>query len=209
MKKLGIIGFGSFTKEIICNIKKPFDIFVNESYLNKISNEVEIIEQKYKCKLQNINKFDQNKYTALLTIPDFNLRKEMIETLPKNTEYTKYIDKRAHIMDKNIILNEGTIICSGCILTTNIKLGKFTQLNLNTTIGHDTIVGDFFTTAPGVNISGNCKIGNNVYIGSNVAIREKINICDNVIIGLNSGVVKNINEPGTYIGNPIYKLVKV
>ena len=209
MKKIGIIGFGSFTREIICNINKPFDIFVNELYLNKIFNEINTIEKKYNCKLYNINKFKCNDYIALLTIPDFNLRKEVIEILPNKTEYMTYIDKKANIMSNDIVIGEGSIICSGCILTTNIKLGKFTQLNLNTTIGHDTKVGDFFTTAPGVNISGNCIFGNNVYIGSNAVVKEKITICNNVTIGLNAGIVKNITEEGTYIGNPAKKLIKL
>ena len=207
-KKIGIIGFGSFTKEIICNIKKPFDIFISENYYNKNINNLINIEKYYDCKIYKINIFNSNKYKALLTIPDFKIKNEIINELPKNTKFYTYIDKKSHIMDKNIIIGEGSIICSGTILTTNIKLGKFTQLNLNTTIGHDTKIGDYFTTAPGVNISGNCNIGKNVYVGTNSSIREKINICDNVIIGLNSGVVKNIEVPGIYTGTPCIKLNK-
>jgi UDP-3-O-[3-hydroxymyristoyl] glucosamine N-acyltransferase len=59
---------------------------------------------------------------------------------------------------------------------------------------------------PGSIISGNCKIGNNVYIGSNSSVREKITICDNVIIGLNGGVVKNITKEGVYVGLPVKKI---
>ena len=35
---------------------------------------------------------------------------------------------------------------------------------------------------------------------------KNITICDNVIIGMNSNVIKNINEPGIYVGNPLKKL---
>ena len=206
MKKLGIIGYGAFTREIICNIKKPFDIFINEEYLNKILDQIEFIEKRYKCNVYNLNKFSDKKYKALVTLSDIQLRKEIINDLPKNTEYSKYIDKRAHIFDKNNIINDGTIICAGSIITTNVTLGKFTQLNCKTIIGHDTKVGNFFTTAPGVNVSGNCIIGNNVYLGTNCSIRQKISICNDVVIGLNSGVIKNIIESGVYIGNPSYKL---
>ena len=129
--------------------------------------------------------------------------------MPKNTSYYTYIDKNAILMDKkNIKIGEGSIICAGTILTTNLVFGNFTQLNLLTTVGHDTIVGDFCTTGPGVNISGNCNIGNNVYFGSNCTIKQKINIVDNVTIGLGSSVVKHIIEPGVYIGSPVRKLIK-
>jgi UDP-3-O-[3-hydroxymyristoyl] glucosamine N-acyltransferase len=32
---------------------------------------------------------------------------------------------------------------------------------------------------------------------------------DNIIVGLNSGVVKNINEPGVYIGTPVIKIKNI
>ena len=61
-------------------------------------------------------------------------------------------------------------------------------------------------SAPGAKISGNCEIGECVYFGTNASVRQKIKICDNVIIGLNAGVVKNINEPGVYAGVPVTKI---
>jgi len=45
-------------------------------------------------------------------------------------------------------------------------------------------------------------------MGNNSSVREKINICDNVTIGLNGGVIKNITEPGTYVGTPVKKIDK-
>jgi acetyltransferase-like isoleucine patch superfamily enzyme len=45
------------------------------------------------------------------------------------------------------------------------------------------------------------KIGNKVYIGSNSTILP-VSICDDVVIGAGSVVTKNINKPGTYVGNP-------
>jgi UDP-3-O-[3-hydroxymyristoyl] glucosamine N-acyltransferase len=43
-------------------------------------------------------------------------------------------------------------------------------------------------------------------MGTNSSVREKVNICDNVTIGLNGGVVKNINEKGVYVGLPVKKI---
>jgi serine acetyltransferase len=59
---------------------------------------------------------------------------------------------------------------------------------------------------PGSILSGDVIIKDQVYIGTNSSVREKISICDNVTIGLNSGVVKDINESGTYVGSPLKKI---
>ena len=57
-------------------------------------------------------------------------------------------------MSDDIAIGYGSVVCANCILTCDIRLGIFHQLNLSTTIGHDTMVGDYFTTAPGVHVSG-------------------------------------------------------
>jgi acetyltransferase-like isoleucine patch superfamily enzyme len=69
-------------------------------------------------------------------------------------------------------------------------------------------MGDFFTTAPAANISGNFHFGDCVYFGTNSAIRPGVKICDNVTIGMGGVVVKDITEEGVYIGNPLKKLEK-
>jgi sugar O-acyltransferase (sialic acid O-acetyltransferase NeuD family) len=101
---------------------------------------------------------------------------------------------------------EGVIICPGCILTVDITLGKHVIINLNCTIGHDSVIGDYVTFSPGVNVSGNVNIGDNCYIGTNAVIREKINICSDVVIWAGGVVVKDITEPGVYVGNPVKKI---
>jgi len=45
------------------------------------------------------------------------------------------------------------------------------------------------------------RIGNHVSIGTNSTILP-VNICDNVVIGAGSIVVKNIEVLGVYVGNP-------
>jgi len=206
-KKIGIIGFGSFTREIMCNIKTKFDIFVSKNYITNIEN-IEKIEKINNCKFYELEKFDYKKYLALVTIADIKLRNEIVNDMPIKTEYFTYIDKNVHNMDKNNKIGKGCIICSGSILTTNVSLGNFVHCNINTTIGHDTNIGNFCNMSPGVNISGKCNISDFVYIGTNASIKENMSVCKNVIIGLNSGVVKNIIDPGIYIGNPSKKLNK-
>lgn len=48
------------------------------------------------------------------------------------------------------------------------------------------------------------RIGNHVSIGSNATILP-VHICDNVVIGAGSVVVRDIDEPGIYAGNPVRK----
>lgn len=50
---------------------------------------------------------------------------------------------------------------------------------------------------------GKVKIGNNVFIGTNTTILKNVEIGDNVIIGANSLVNKDCIKEGIYAGNPV------
>lgn len=194
--KLALIGAGGFANEVkaqIGNYEMP--CFVDDEYYKP--NNLSIFP---------LSQFDPNSYKILIAIGDPKTRNEMLKRLPKETKFFSFIHPSAQILANDFELGIGSIICAGCIITTNCKIGDHSHLNLLSTIGHDCRIGNFFTTAPGAKISGNCEIGEFVYIGTNASIREKIKICDDVIIGLNSGVVKNITDPGVYIGTPAIKI---
>ena len=188
--KLAIIGSGGFGKEVKESILNN-DFFVEDEYV-----DIEIPLSKLNTKI----------YQVLIAIANPLIRSKIADNLPKNTSFFTFIDKSAQLISKNINIGEGAIICQNVILTTNIIIGKHCHLNLASTIGHDCIIGNYFTTAPGAKISGNVKIGNAVYLGTNSSVKEKITICNNVIVGLNSGVVKNITESGVYGGTPVKKI---
>ena len=192
---IAIIGNGGFAREIACNLKKDsYKFYINKNFITKENiNTVSAIEE-----------IDFNKSKILVCIGDQLIRKKIIESFPLTASYMTYIDKYAVILNKETVnIASGSIITSGCLLTTNINIGKFTIINLNTTVGHDTNIGNFVTVSPGVNISGNVNIGNNNFYGTNVSIRDNITTCDDVVVGIGSTVIKNIEKPGTYYGSPI------
>ena len=109
-------------------------------------------------------------------------------------------------MSRWIEIGEGTVICAGNILTTNIRLGKHVQINLDCTVGHDVIMDDYATLAPGVHVSGCVHIGKRAYIGTGAVIingtqDKPIVIGDDVIVGAGACVTKSVSY-GTWVGVP-------
>ena len=51
-------------------------------------------------------------------------------------------------------------------------------------------------------INGGCHIGERCFLGSLSVTANGISICDGTIIGAGTVVVKDIDNSGTYIGNP-------
>lgn len=195
MKK-ALIGAGGFADEIKAHMGY-FDMicFVDDSHYKE--NDKNILP---------LSKFNPNDYEVLVAVGDSFLRKELISRLPKKTKYFTFIHPSAQILGNDVVIGDGSILCAGVIVTTNCIIGKHTHLNLHTSIGHDCRIGDYFTTAPGARISGNNEIGECVYIATNASTKQKLKICDNVTIGMNAAVVKDITESGTYVGIPAKKI---
>lgn len=118
----------------------------------------------------------------------------------------------------------------GCKIGDNCFIGPFTEIQKNVIIGRNARIQSHSFICEMVTLGDDCFIGhgvmfindlfeggqpsggdrskwkptiigNHVSIGSNATILP-VRICDHVVIGAGAVVTKDINEPGTYAGNP-------
>ena len=190
MKKV-LIGNGGHAREVMAQMGIKLECFVDEEYVDDETS--------------SLSKFDPNIHIAMIVVADSKNRYDIAQRLPKETKFFSFIHPTALIMN-NVEIGDGSFIGAYSILTTNIKIGKHTILNRGNHIGHDCIIGDYFSAMPGAIVSGNVTISDIVYMGNNSSIREKLSIHSSSIIGMNSAVVKNISEPGVYVGVPAKKI---
>jgi carbonic anhydrase/acetyltransferase-like protein (isoleucine patch superfamily) len=95
------------------------------------------------------------------------------------------------------------------LIEADAKLGYCNLINCYAGIFHDVEIGNYNEIMPGAKILGGAKIGNSCRIGSNSTILPNVQICDDVVIGAGAVVTKSITEPGTYVGIPARRFVKV
>jgi sugar O-acyltransferase (sialic acid O-acetyltransferase NeuD family) len=190
MKKV-LIGDGGHAREVMAQMGVKLDRYVDDEY---VTNDT-----------FSLSKLDTNKHEVMIAVAESKSRFEIFKRLPKGIKFFTFIHPTSLIMD-NVEIGEGSFIGCYSVLTTNIKIGTHCILNRANHIGHDCRIGNFFSAMPSVIVSGNVTIQDIVYIGTNSSIKEKIKICDSTTIGLNSGVVKDINKSGVYVGTPLVKI---
>jgi sugar O-acyltransferase (sialic acid O-acetyltransferase NeuD family) len=184
MKK-ALIGYGGHAREVMSQMGLKLTCFVDDEFVTK------------DC--LPLSKFDPNNYVVMVAIANPQDRFNMVNKLPKETKYFTFIHPTALIMS-DVEVGVGGFIGANSILTTNIKIGSHSLLNRGNHIGHDCIIGNYFSAMPGSIVSGNVNIGDRVYLGTNSSIKEKLTIINNVTIGLNTGIIKSIDKSGTYVG---------
>ena len=190
--KRALVGYDGHAREVMSQMGVKLTCFVDDEY---------VVEGTLP-----LSKFNPKEYELMVAVADSKNRFDIVQRLPKETKYFTWVHPTALIMSDDVGIGEGSFIGAYSILTTNIKIGKHGILNRGNHIGHDCEIGSYFSAMPGSIVSGNVKIYDCVYLGNNSSIREKLSIHSMCKIGMNSAVVKHIEDNGIYAGVPAIKI---
>lgn len=105
----------------------------------------------------------------------------------------------------NNAIGEGSIICNGCTVSIDVKIGRFVYMNFNCIIPHDSVIGDYSSLMNSVVLSGYVKAERGVFIGSNAFVRQGLTIGEHAVIEAGAIVVKDVEPNITVAGNPARK----
>lgn len=110
------------------------------------------------------------------------------------------------IIAKTATIKEGSVVCAGAIIQTEVEVGKHCIINTNCSIDHESTIGDYCSICPSSTICGQVKVGESSFIGANSTIIQTIEIGKECIIGAGSVVIRNIPNNSKAVGNPARNL---
>lgn len=207
LKQLYVVGAGGFGREVIWlaetinESNETWDIkgFVddNPSLWNKYLDGYKVfggLDYLYDLNCE---------VWCVVAVGNSKIRDSIVNRLSENEKirFATLIAPDA-ILGKNSVIEDGTIICSGTILTVDVTIGRHSIVNLNCTIGHDAVLKEFVTLYPGVHVSGCVTIGSDSEIGTGTQIIQGIKIGRGVIVGAGATVITDITDEVTAVGTP-------
>lgn len=110
------------------------------------------------------------------------------------------------VMNEDVTAGEATVVMDGAVINIGARIGLGAIVNTNSTIEHDVVIGDWVHVAPGATISGGATIGRFSMVGAGTTIIEGIHVAEGCLIGAGATVVRDLTEPGTYVGCPARRI---
>lgn len=103
-------------------------------------------------------------------------------------------------------IGAGTVVLANAVVNTGAQIGRHCIINSGAIVEHDNIIGDYTHLSPRVALGGTVEIGSNVHVGIGATVINGVHITDNCAVGAGAVVVKDITEPGVYVGVPAVKI---
>lgn len=114
------------------------------------------------------------------------------------------VDLVAHDAHRGVgvTIGAGTFVGNGAHLGPEVNIGQNTIINTRAVVEHGTHVGTHSHVAVNATLAGFVHVGDRVMIGASATIIDRVSICSDAIVGAGSVVVRDIVEPGVYMGVP-------
>lgn len=203
MENLILIGGGGHCKSCIDVIESTNKFNIIGILDNKELVGSEVLGYPILGTDEEIDKFsDYNFLITIGQIKNSSIRAIIYKNLKdKGYKLATVISYNARV-SKHAVVHEGVVIMHGAVVNANAHISENCIINSLSLIEHDVFIGSHSHISTGAIINGNCRIGSHNFIGSQSVISNQINIKDNIIVGAGSVVISDINESGTYVGNP-------
>lgn len=206
---IAIIGGGGHARSVMAILKKHPDF--NLLGYTDIRDNGEILGIPYLGKDDFIfqNKIENVVVgVSYLKSPlDMQLRFEIIEKCQrKGVKFPTIISPDA-IVDESVQIEEGTVVFSGAVVNVGTTIGAFSIINTRSVIDHDCCIGNNCSISPGAVLCGAVTIDDRVFVGAGTVVKDSVSIGEDILIGTQSNVVKNLTNKGVYFGNPA-KLIR-
>ena len=201
-RRLLIFGAGGSGREVAW--------LAEQSWGNSIEIVFLVDQQKYLSKpingiavrlLAQVEPSDDTRYFAAIGDPG-DRRRVVSNCEACGLSATALLHPRAEISSR-VELGSGTLVGAGCVVTTNVAIGRHVHINVSCSISHDVRIGDFSTLSPGVHVSGHVHIGENVFLGTGATIingnaGNPLVIGDGAVIAAGACVTRTV-PPGAMV----------
>ncbi len=110
------------------------------------------------------------------------------------------------VIGTDVEMGIGTAVMAGVVINSSTRIGNGCIINTSSSVDHENVIEDYVHISPGVNMAGTVKVGKGTWLGIGSVVSNNVNVCSGCKVGAGAVVVKDITEPGTYVGVPVRRV---
>jgi len=206
MKKLLIIGAGGFGRELLQYAKDVLGAGRTEweisGFLDDNLNSLDGYSYTHKVVGTIDGHVVSDEYVYVCAIGDPRVKLSIAgRFLKEGANFINIIHPTAYVAG-NCKMGVGVVLCPRASVTTDVALGCFVAIDVNSICSHDVKVGDGCTVSHFCDLTGFASLGEGVFLGSGVSILPGVKIGDHARIGAGSVVLSDVKAGETAYGVP-------
>lgn len=211
MKKIYIVGAGGFGRELLWWIKDINKVAPTWEIMGFLDDEPSALDG-YECDYKvvgSIKDWEPKKdeeFALALGSPE--LKRKIGGLLKSKGAHFASIIHPTAMLSEFAKHGEGFIMFPYSKLSANSTVGDFVTL-LSSSIGHDTVIGDYSVISGNCSVIRNVIIGKDVFLAAGVCIAQDVHVGDGAYLGLGCVVLKDVKEGDMMFGNPARVMPKI
>lgn len=141
----------------------------------------------------------------VIAIGNAAVRQRLAEQMTGAAWYTA-IHPTAVISPLDTAVGQGTVIMANAVVNPGARIGSHCIINTGAIVEHDARVGDLAHISVGAKLAGTVRIGTRTWVGIGAVVSNNCSVAPDCVLGAGTVVVRDLTEPGTYVGVPARKL---
>ncbi|WP_285115791.1 acetyltransferase [Leifsonia sp. fls2-241-R2A-40a] len=106
------------------------------------------------------------------------------------------------VIGSRVRIGDGSVVCGGVQLSTNVILGRSVHLNPGAIVGHDAVLEDFVSVNPGAIVSGEVRVGRGSLLGAGSVVLQGLRVGAGSTVGAAACVTRDVPDSVVVKGVP-------
>lgn len=102
----------------------------------------------------------------------------------------------------HVELGAGVVICAGAVVTSSVRIGDYSFLNVAASVSHDCELGSFVAVQPGSRLAGSVRVADGGDIGIGASVLQNRSVGEWAVVGGGAVVVDDVPANAVAVGVP-------
>lgn len=99
-------------------------------------------------------------------------------------------------------IGPGCCLAPGAVVTSRARVGVHTICNVNSSVSHDVVVGEYVALGPGAALCGRSRVGTGCTLGPGATIGQRVQVGERTTVGAGAVVIRDLPADVTAVGVP-------